>query len=126
MTSEAASLMSRCSRGTPRISNRVLRRVRDFSIVNNKKLISETEVNDSLKLMEIDSVGLDRMDRKILQTINEFYGGGPVGIESLCATLNEDRGTLEDVYEPYLLKIGFLKRTPRGREITQQAIDHLG
>ncbi|MAW07910.1 MAG: Holliday junction branch migration DNA helicase RuvB [Halobacteriovoraceae bacterium] len=126
MKKEAASLMSRCSRGTPRISNRVLRRVRDFSIVNNKKLISEVEVNDSLKLMEIDSVGLDRMDRKILKTINEFYGGGPVGIESLCATLNEDRGTLEDVYEPYLLKIGFLKRTPRGREITQQAIDHLG
>ena len=75
--------------------------------------------------MEIDSIGLDRMDRKILEVINEFYGGGPVGIESLCATLNEDRGTLEDVYEPFLLKIGFLKRTPRGREITELAKDHL-
>ena len=75
--------------------------------------------------MDIDLKGLDRMDRKILSVINDFYGGGPVGIESLCATLNEDRGTLEDVYEPFLLKIGFLRRTPRGREITELAKAHI-
>jgi Holliday junction DNA helicase RuvB len=125
MSDEAAKKISRCSRGTPRISNRILRRVRDFAIVDNKNVITVEEVDKSLSLMEIDSIGLDRMDRKILTVINEFYGGGPVGIESLCATLNEDRGTLEDVYEPFLLKIGFLKRTPRGREITDLAKEHL-
>ena len=125
MSDKAAEQVSRCSRGTPRISNRILRRVRDFAIVENKTVITETEVSKSLSLMEIDSIGLDRMDRKILGVINEFYGGGPVGIESLCATLNEDRGTLEDVYEPFLLKIGFLKRTPRGREVTELAREHL-
>ena len=125
MTDQASSLISKCSRGTPRISNRILRRVRDFSIVDRKATITEAEVIKSLSLMEIDSIGLDRMDRKILTVINDFYGGGPVGIESLCATLNEDRGTLEDVYEPFLLKIGFLRRTPRGREITKAAMDHI-
>tara|TARA_B100000925_G_scaffold225456_1_gene174021 strand:- start:3654 stop:4649 length:996 start_codon:yes stop_codon:yes gene_type:complete len=125
MSDVAASQVSMCSRGTPRISNRILRRVRDFAIVENKKVITEHEVSRSLSLMEIDSIGLDRMDRKILSVINDFYNGGPVGIESLCATLNEDRGTLEDVYEPFLLKIGFLRRTPRGREITEIAKEHL-
>jgi holliday junction DNA helicase RuvB len=125
MSSGAAAQISKCSRGTPRISNRILRRVRDFAIVEKKSVITEEEVSKSLSLMEVDSLGLDRMDRKILMVINEFYGGGPVGIESLCATLNEDRGTLEDVYEPFLLKIGFLRRTPRGREITEMAKDHL-
>ena len=75
--------------------------------------------------MQIDSRGLDRMDRKILTTIRDYFGNGPVGIESLCATLSEERGTLEDVYEPFLLKDGFLKRTPRSREITEKALDHL-
>ena len=123
--SAASLLAAKCSRGTPRIANRILRRVRDFALVNNTSVIKELEVHESLKLMQIDSSGLDRMDRKILTTIRDFFNGGPVGIESLCATLSEERGTLEDVYEPFLLKDGFLKRTPRGREVTQKALDHL-
>lgn len=121
----AAFLAAKCSRGTPRIANRILRRVRDFSLVNKTSLISEDEVRSSLRLMQIDEYGLDRMDRKILTTIRDFFAGGPVGIESLCATLSEERGTLEDVYEPFLLKDGFLRRTPRGRELTDKAIEHL-
>jgi Holliday junction DNA helicase RuvB len=121
----AMQLMATCARGTPRIANRILRRVRDFSLVKGELKISEDSVNKSLSLMEIDSFGLDRMDRKILQVIEEYYKGGPVGIETLCATLAEDRTTIEDVYEPYLLKEGFLLRTPRGREISQKSKDHL-
>jgi len=121
----ALELMSRCARGTPRIANRILRRVRDFSLVQGETLISEESVKKSLSLMEIDDLGLDRMDRKILQVIEDYYKGGPVGIETLCATLAEDRTTIEDVYEPYLLKEGFLLRTPRGREISQKSKDHL-
>jgi len=122
---EAALLAAHCSRGTPRIANRILRRVRDFSLVNKTSLIAVDEVKNSLRLMQIDEFGLDRMDRKILSTIRDFFGGGPVGIESLCATLSEERGTLEDVYEPFLLKDGFLRRTPRGRELTDKALEHL-
>lgn len=125
MSDEACLLAAKCSRGTPRIANRILRRVRDFALVNKTSLITESEVSSSLELMQIDSRGLDRMDRKILTTIRDYFGNGPVGIESLCATLSEERGTLEDVYEPFLLKDGFLKRTPRGREITEKALDHL-
>jgi Holliday junction DNA helicase RuvB len=121
----ALELMARCARGTPRIANRILRRVRDFSLVKGETLISEESVKKSLSLMEIDNLGLDRMDRKILQVIEEYYKGGPVGIETLCATLAEDRTTIEDVYEPYLLKEGFLLRTPRGREISQKSREHL-
>jgi len=116
----AKKTISICSRGTPRIANRILRRVRDFALVENQDMVTKKEVNDSLKLMEIDSYGLDRMDRKILQVIEEYYGGGPVGIEALCATLAEDRCTIEDVYEPYLLKEGFILRTPRGRMISEK------
>ncbi len=115
LNEDAKVLIARCSRGTPRIANRILRRVRDFSLVNEVREISKIEVNAALSLMEIDNKGLDRMDRKILTVIQEYYGGGPVGIETLCATLSEDRQTIEDVYEPYLLKEGFLLRTPRGR-----------
>jgi Holliday junction DNA helicase RuvB len=121
----ALELMARCARGTPRIANRILRRVRDFSLVKGETQISESSVKSSLSLMEIDDLGLDRMDRKILQVIEEYYKGGPVGIETLCATLAEDRTTIEDVYEPYLLKEGFLLRTPRGREISQKSREHL-
>jgi Holliday junction DNA helicase RuvB len=121
----AQSLMAECSRGTPRIANRVLRRVRDFALVEGVDLISLDQVNKSLELMEIDSHGLDRMDRKILQVIRDYYGGGPVGIEALCATLGEDRSTIEDVFEPYLLKEGFLLRTPRGRELSDKGLNHL-
>ena len=121
----ALELMARCARGTPRIANRILRRVRDFSLVKGENEISENSVKSSLSLMEIDDLGLDRMDRKILQVIEEYYKGGPVGIETLCATLAEDRTTIEDVYEPYLLKEGFLLRTPRGREISLKSREHL-
>jgi Holliday junction DNA helicase RuvB len=125
MAQDALKLIAACSRGTPRIANRILRRVRDFSLVKGESKISKESVEKSLGLMEIDHFGLDRMDRKILQVIEEYYKGGPVGIETLCATLSEDRMTIEDVYEPYLLKEGFLLRTPRGREISQKSKDHL-
>jgi Holliday junction DNA helicase RuvB len=121
----AQKLIASCSRGTPRIANRILRRVRDFSLVKREDKISLDSVRKSLSLMEIDNLGLDRMDRKILTVIEDYYKGGPVGIETLCATLSEDRTTIEDVYEPYLLKEGFLLRTPRGREISQKSRDHL-
>jgi Holliday junction DNA helicase RuvB len=121
----ALNLIASCARGTPRIANRILRRVRDFSLVKGEAKISVESVNKSLGLMEIDHFGLDRMDRKILRVIEDYYKGGPVGIETLCATLAEDRTTIEDVYEPYLLKEGFLLRTPRGREISQKSKDHL-
>jgi Holliday junction DNA helicase RuvB len=122
---EARDMIASCSRGTPRIANRVLRRVRDFSLVRGKEVICTNEVSTSLGLMDIDSEGLDRMDRKILSVIQDYYGGGPVGIEALCATLSEDRSTIEDVFEPYLLKEGFILRTPRGREISERAKEHL-
>lgn len=122
---KAVEMMACCSRGTPRIANRILRRVRDFALVERAETITEEQVLKSLKLMEIDELGLDRMDRKILTVINDYYAGGPVGIEALCATLSEERSTIEDVYEPYLLKEGFLIRTPRGREISEKAKKHL-
>ncbi|MCO4792656.1 MAG: Holliday junction branch migration DNA helicase RuvB [Bacteriovoracaceae bacterium] len=123
--SDAKNMIASCSRGTPRIANRILRRVRDFSLVRGKDSICPNEVSTSLNLMEIDNSGLDRMDRKILTVIQDYYGGGPVGIEALCATLSEDRSTIEDVFEPYLLKEGFVLRTPRGRQISDKAIGHL-
>lgn len=117
--------ISKCSRGTPRIANRILRRVRDYALVEKKNVIDDEHVLKSLDLMEIDHFGLDRMDRKILKVILDYYNGGPVGIDALCATLSEDRTTVEDVFEPYLLQEGFLIRTPRGREITDKAKDHI-
>jgi Holliday junction DNA helicase RuvB len=125
VSEDALLLIAKCARGTPRIANRILRRVRDFSIVKNETEVSIVAVNEALKMMDVDLLGLDRMDRKILQVINEYYRGGPVGIEALCATLSEDRTTIEDVYEPYLLKEGFLVRTPRGREISEKAKNHI-
>ncbi|MFT6068632.1 MAG: Holliday junction DNA helicase RuvB [Bacteriovoracaceae bacterium] len=123
---EGAKLeMAKCSRGTPRIANRILRRVRDFALVEGNKVIDSGHVKKSLELMDIDSSGLDRMDRKIIKVIKDYYKGGPVGIEALCATLAEDRSTIEDVYEPFLLKEGFILRTPRGREISDKAIRHI-
>jgi len=121
----AKQKLARCARGTPRIANRILRRVRDFVLVQGSNQASDKEVTEALALMEIDLSGLDRMDRRILQVLRDYYSGGPVGIEALCATLNEDRTTVEDVYEPYLLKEGYLLRTPRGREISQKAKEHL-
>lgn len=117
--------ISRRSRGTPRIANRILRRVRDFALVQNKSLIGVQEVNESLAMMDIDTLGLDATDRKILNVIQDYYKGGPVGIEALSATLGEDRQTIEEVYEPYLLKEGLLLRTPRGRVLSEKAANHL-
>ena len=114
------------SRGTPRIANRLLRRVRDFAQVHGGGVITRSITDEALERLEIDRVGLDEVDRRMLRSIIEFYNGGPVGLETLAATINEEAVTLEDVYEPYLLQKGFLTRTPRGRCATKRAYEHLG
>lgn len=114
------------SRGTPRVANRLLRRVRDYAEVKSSGRINKEITRKALQTQGIDKEGLDSIDRKVLKTILDFYSGGPVGVESLAATLNEEVDTLIDVIEPFLLKIGYLKRTPRGREITPRAREHLG
>ena len=114
------------SRGTPRIANRLLRRVRDFAQVRANGVITREVADASLTSLEVDMLGLDALDRRMLRSIIEFYGGGPVGLETLAATINEEAVTLEDVYEPYLLQCGFLTRTPRGRCVTRKAYEHLG
>ena len=114
------------SRGTPRVANRLLRRVRDYAQVKADGRVTPTVIADALKLEGIDDLGLDDLDRKYLRTIAEVYRGGPVGLEAIAATLSEDAGTLEDVVEPYLLQIGFLARTRKGRQLTAAAAKHLG
>ena len=114
------------SRGTPRIANRLLRRVRDFAQVKANGVITSEIADEALSTLEVDKLGLDALDRRMLRSIVEFYHGGPVGLETLAATINEEAVTLEDVYEPYLLQKGFLIRTPRGRCVTQKAYEHLG
>ena len=114
------------SRGTPRIANRYLRRVRDYAQVRANGIITREVANEALLSMEVDHCGLDATDRRMLQSIIDYYGGGPVGLDTLAATINEDSVTLEDVYEPYLLQNGFMTRTPRGRCVTKKAYDHLG
>lgn len=121
----AVEIASR-SRGTPRIANRMLRRVRDFAQVRADGVITREVADMSLSRLEVDKSGLDSLDRRMLRSIIEFYNGGPVGLETLAATINEDSVTLEDVYEPYLLQQGFLTRTPRGRCVTRKAYEHLG
>ncbi len=123
--SPLAAIASR-SRGTPRIANRLLRRVRDYAQVRAGGTISEPVVDAALKLESVDALGLDELDRTYLRTIAGVYEGGPVGLEAVAATMNEDAGTLEDVVEPYLLQIGFLARTRRGRTLTRAAAEHLG
>ncbi len=123
--SGALEIASR-SRGTPRIANRLLKRVRDFAQVRGNGKIDEEIADYALKKLEIDELGLDSIDRRMLETIIKFYGGGPVGLETLAATIGEEAITLEDVYEPYLMQIGFLSRTPRGRCATPLAYEHLG
>ena len=114
------------SRGTPRLANRMLRRVRDFAQVRADGVITKEVADMALSRLEVDKLGLDSLDRKMLRSIIEFYGGGPVGLETLAATINEEAVTLIDVYEPYLLQQGFLTRTPRGRCVTKKAYEHLG
>ena len=114
------------SRGTPRIANRLLRRVRDYAQVMADGVITSKAADEALSKLEVDKLGLDALDRRMLRSIIEFYNGGPVGLETLAATINEESVTLEDVYEPYLLQNGFLTRTPRGRCVTRKAYEHLG
>ena len=118
--------LARRSRGTPRLANRLLKRVRDFAQVQYDGKITEEVAVFALDLLEVDRHGLDQSDRTILRTIIEKFAGGPVGLDTLAAALGEDAGTLEDVYEPYLLQNGFLNRTSRGRVATQAAYKHLG
>jgi len=125
--SEPAALeIAKRSRGTPRVANRLLRRVRDYAQVKEDGVIKELTVNTALEAQGIDHAGLDAIDRRVLRAIIDYYNGGPVGIESLAASLNEEPDTIVDVVEPFLLKAGFLKRTNRGREVTQAAYRHLG
>lgn len=114
------------SRGTPRIANRLLRRVRDYAQVMADGVITKEVADKALLALEVDKLGLDALDRRMLKSIIDFYSGGPVGLETLAATINEDSVTIEDVYEPYLLQNGFLTRTPRGRCVTRRAYEHLG
>ncbi len=123
---KTASLeIAKRSRGTPRIANRLLKRVRDYATVKGDGRITQEIADLTLKIMEIDDLGLDFIDRKILLSIINKFGGGPVGLDTLSATISEDSSTIEDVYEPYLLQLGFIQRTPRGRIATQLAYDHL-
>ena len=121
-----ASEIARRSRGTPRIANRLLKRVRDFAQVVGNGVITADIADEALKRLHVDKMGLDRIDRRVLKCIIENYDGGPVGIETIAAAVSEERDTIEDVYEPYLMQLGFLGRTPRGRVATKLAYDHLG
>ncbi|MGN0463717.1 MAG: Holliday junction branch migration DNA helicase RuvB [Acutalibacteraceae bacterium] len=124
--SEGALQIAKCSRGTPRIANRILKRARDFAQVVGNGVIDREAACLALKRMEIDELGLDATDRRLLTTMIKSYNGGPVGLETISAAIGEEAVTIEDVYEPYLMQIGFLGRTPRGRIVTPQAYEHLG
>ena len=123
---KGAYALARRSRGTPRLANRLLKRVRDFAQVKYDGYITEEVANFALDLLDVDKEGLDQIDRELLLTVIEKFQGGPVGLETLAASIGEDSGTIEDVYEPYLLKNGFIQRTPRGRVVTEKAYGHLG
>ncbi len=118
--------IARRARGTPRVANRLLKRVRDYAQVRADGAITASVANESLAMMEVDALGLDDVDRKVLQTIIKKYNGGPVGLETIAASISEEADTIMDVYEPYLLQLGFLDRTPRGRVATRGAYEHLG
>jgi Holliday junction DNA helicase RuvB len=122
----AAEELARRSRGTPRIANRLLHRVRDFAQVRAEGMITENVAIDALKLLEVDERGFDEVDRKLLRTIIDKFGGGPVGIGSIAAAISEEKDAIEDMYEPFLIQIGFLDRTPRGRVATALAYDYFG
>ena len=126
ISEEGASELAKRSRGTPRIANRLLKRIRDFALVRGNGTITSEIAKAGLDMLEIDSLGLDNTDRRMLEAIIRYYDGGPVGLETLAATTGEEAITIEDVYEPYLLQIGFINRTPRGRCVTRLAYEHLG
>ena len=121
-----AEMIARRSRGTPRVANRLLKRVRDFAQVQGEKAITAATADAALDRLEVDGIGLDHTDRRMLMTMIEKFAGGPVGLETLAAAISEESDTIEDVYEPYLLQLGFINRTPRGRVVTRAAYDHLG
>lgn len=123
---DAAAEIARRSRGTPRIANRLLKRVRDFSVVKGNAAITREDARFALARQEIDELGLDETDRNLLRALIEKFGGGPTGLETLAATINEDANTIEDVYEPYLLQLGFIARTPRGRICLKNGYEHMG
>ena len=123
---EGAMQLAKRSRGTPRLANRLLKRVRDFAQVRYDGVITGEVARDALDLLDVDHYGLEMLDRKILETMITKFDGGPVGLDTLAATIGEDSGTIEDVYEPYLLMNGFITRTPRGRQVTPLALRHLG
>jgi len=123
---EGAQQIARRARGTPRVANRLLRRVRDYADVKGEGKITASQANQALDMMEVDALGLDEVDRKILLTIIENFNGGPVGINTIAAAIDEEKETIESIYEPFLMRIGFLERTTRGRKITPQAYQHLG
>ena len=123
---EGALAVASRSRGTPRVANRLLRRVRDYAQVRGSGVVTAQAAAEALDLLEVDGVGLDRLDREILRTICETFGGGPVGLSTLAAAIGEEQDTLEDVYEPYLIQLGLIERTPRGRAATVRAYAHLG
>ena len=126
ISEEGASELAKRSRGTPRIANRLLKRIRDFALVRGNGNITSEIAKAGLDMLEIDALGLDNTDRRMLEAIIRYYDGGPVGLETLAATVGEEAITIEDVYEPYLLQIGFINRTPRGRCVTRLAYEHLG
>jgi holliday junction DNA helicase RuvB len=126
ITAEGALELARRSRGTPRIANRLLRRVRDYAEVRHQGKIDIEIAREALQMLEVDDYGLDEIDRRLLTTMIERFGGGPVGVNALASSISEDRGTIEDLYEPYLIQIGFIQRTPRGRVASKLAYDHLG
>jgi len=123
---EAAAELARRARGTPRIANRLLRRVRDYAEVRHEGRVDQAIAREALEMLEVDEYGLDEIDRKLLTTIIERFHGGPVGVNAIASSIGEDRGTIEDLYEPYLIQIGFLQRTPRGRVASRSAYQHLG
>ena len=126
IASDAADEIARRSRGTPRIANRILRRVRDVAEVRHEGVITTEIAREALELLEVDERGLERIDRDLLQAIVGKFGGGPVGLSTLAVTLGEEPDTIEDVYEPYLLQLGFIQRTPRGRIVTKLGRAHVG
>lgn len=126
ISEEGAREIASRSRGTPRIANRLLKRVRDFAQVKGNGDITKDIADLALKTLEIDSIGLDAVDKRMITSIIDIFGGGPVGLDTLAATISEDANTIEDVYEPYLLQLGFLNRTPRGRVVTRLAYEHFG
>ena len=124
--SSGCTAIAVCSRRTPRVANRLLKRVRDFAQIKKEEIINENIVKEALEMLEIDQMGLEPVDREILKIIAEKFNGGPVGIQTVAAAISEEIQTIEDVYEPYLLQVGFLEKTPRGRKITSAACQHLG